>query len=87
MVDKKIKELLIGTNNKGKLREIRDLLPKYIKTYSTSSCKQKTPRESGKTFEDNWEIYQNLETIAELNTPLLIAMSRKSMLKKIHQWA
>jgi dihydropteroate synthase len=37
----------------------------------------------GKTFEDNWEIYQNLETIAELNTPLLIAMSRKSMLKKI----
>ena len=37
----------------------------------------------GKTFEDNWEIYQNLETIAELNTPILIAMSRKSMLKKI----
>ena len=37
----------------------------------------------GKTFEHNWEIYQNLETIAELNTPLLIAMSRKSMLKKI----
>ncbi len=37
----------------------------------------------GKTFVDNWEIYQNLETIAELNTPLLIAISRKSMLKKI----
>ena len=25
---KKLKKLLIGTNNKGKLREIRDLLPK-----------------------------------------------------------
>ncbi|NCV38896.1 MAG: dihydropteroate synthase [Betaproteobacteria bacterium] len=37
----------------------------------------------GKTFEHNWEIYQNLETIAELDTPLLIALSRKSMLKKI----
>jgi dihydropteroate synthase len=37
----------------------------------------------GKTFEHNWEIYQNLETIADLDTPLLIALSRKSMLKKI----
>ena len=53
MLKKKINNLLIGTNNKGKLREIRDLLPKYIKTYSTSSFKLKSPRESGKTFEDN----------------------------------
>ena len=35
MLKKKIKKLLIGTNNKGKLREIRDLLPKYINTVST----------------------------------------------------
>ena len=36
MLKKKITSLLIGTNNKGKLREIKDLLPKNIKTYSTS---------------------------------------------------
>ena len=29
---KKISKLLIGTNNKGKYKEIKDLLPKYIKT-------------------------------------------------------
>ena len=53
MQNKKIKKLLIGTNNKGKLREIRDLLPKYIKTYSTAKFKLKSPRENGKTFEQN----------------------------------
>ena len=50
---KKIKNLLIGTNNKGKLKEIRALLPKYIKTFSTSDFNLKSPRESGKTFADN----------------------------------
>ena len=50
---KKIINLLIGTNNKGKLKEIRALLPKYIKIYSTSDFNLKSPRENGKTFEDN----------------------------------
>jgi XTP/dITP diphosphohydrolase len=40
---KKISKLLIGTNNKGKYKEIKDLLPKYIKS----------PKEDGLTFEDN----------------------------------
>jgi XTP/dITP diphosphohydrolase len=31
MLNKKIKKLLIGTNNKGKLKEIKDLLPKILK--------------------------------------------------------
>ncbi len=53
MLNKKIKELLIGTNNKGKLKEIRDLLPKKIKTYSTSEFNLKSPRENGKTFKAN----------------------------------
>ena len=38
---KKISKLLIGTNNIGKYKEIKDLLPKYIKTYSTSEFKLK----------------------------------------------
>jgi len=50
---KKISRLLIGTNNKGKYKEIRDLLPKYIKTHSTSEFKLKSPREDGQTFKEN----------------------------------
>ena len=50
---KKISKLLIGTNNKGKYKEIKDLLPKYIKTYSTEEFKLKSPKEDGLTFEDN----------------------------------
>ena len=50
---KKISKLLIGTNNKGKYKEIKDLLPKYIKTYSTSEFKLKSPREDGQTFKEN----------------------------------
>ena len=49
----KILKLLIGTNNKGKYKEIKDLLPKYIKTYSTKEFKLKSPREDGLTFEEN----------------------------------
>ena len=50
---KKISKLLIGTNNKGKYKEIRDLLPKYIKTHSTHEFKLKSPREDGQTFKEN----------------------------------
>ena len=50
---KKILKLLIGTNNKGKYKEIKDLLPKYIITYSTSEFKLKSPREDGQTFLEN----------------------------------
>ena len=49
----KILKLLIGTNNKGKYKEIKDLLPKYIKTYSTSEFKIKSPVENGLTFTEN----------------------------------
>tara|TARA_B100001059_G_scaffold191645_1_gene194873 strand:+ start:206 stop:802 length:597 start_codon:yes stop_codon:yes gene_type:complete len=50
---KKISKLLIGTNNKGKYKEIRDLLPKNIKTYSTSEFNLKSPKEDGLTFIEN----------------------------------
>jgi len=50
---KKILKLLIGTNNKGKYKEIKDLLPKYIKTHSTSEFKLKSPIENGLTFTEN----------------------------------
>ena len=50
---KKFSSILIGTNNKGKLKEIKALLPKYIKIYSTLDFNLKSPVESGKTFESN----------------------------------
>ena len=50
---KKITNLIIGTNNKGKLDEIRALLPKYIKAKSTLKLNIKSPKENGNTFEDN----------------------------------
>ena len=53
MLKKKIIKILIGTNNKGKLKEIKDLLPKTIKTYSTSDFKLKSPAENGKSFMEN----------------------------------
>ena len=53
MARQKIKELFIGTNNKGKLREIKSLLPKNIKIYSISKFNIKSPIENGKTFEEN----------------------------------
>ena len=53
MVYKKIKKLFIGTNNKGKLREISDLLPKRIEIVSPLDLKIKSPRENGKTFKEN----------------------------------
>ena len=53
MLKKKITKILVGTNNAGKLKEIRDLLPKNLKIYSTSDFKIKSPVENGKTFEEN----------------------------------
>ena len=53
MLKKKITKLLVGTNNKGKLSEIRDLLPKTLEVYSPSNFKIKSPVENGKTFEEN----------------------------------
>ena len=53
MKNKKIVEVLIGSNNKGKIREIRDLLPKKIRIYTTQHFKLKSPKETGKTFLKN----------------------------------
>ena len=50
MKAKKIKDLLIGSNNPGKVREIKQLLPKNIKVSSIIDYKLKSPVENGKTF-------------------------------------
>ena len=49
----KIDKILIGTHNKGKFREISDLLPPEIVKISPNSLKIESPDETGKTFSDN----------------------------------
>jgi XTP/dITP diphosphohydrolase len=49
----KIKEILVGTNNIGKYKEICDLLPKKLIKYSPKKFKIFTPKETGKSFEQN----------------------------------
>jgi len=53
MKNKKISKILIGTNNRGKLREITSLLPKNIKIFSAKDFNLKSPKENGKTFKSN----------------------------------
>ena len=49
----KIEEILIGTNNKGKYKEICNLLPNKLKKYSPKEFNISTPKETGKSFEEN----------------------------------
>ena len=53
MSKKKIKEIFIGSNNKGKLEEIADLLPKSLKIFSNLDFKIPSPIETGTTFKQN----------------------------------
>ena len=49
----KIKEIIIGTNNIGKSKEICDLLPKNLKKYFPKEFNILSPKENGKSFEEN----------------------------------
>ena len=49
----KIKEIIIGTNNEGKYKEICDLLPKNVKKYSPKEFEYFKSKETGKSFEEN----------------------------------
>jgi len=49
----KIKEIIIGTNNEGKYKEISHLLPSEIKMYSPKELGILSPREIGSTYKEN----------------------------------
>ena len=53
MYKKKFLQLLVGSNNEGKIKEIRDLIPKNIKIYTPKNFNLKSPPENGKTFVEN----------------------------------
>ena len=47
------KKIIIGTNNAGKLKEIKDLLPKNYIIKAPKDYGFKSPKENGKTFLEN----------------------------------
>ena len=53
MFKKKINKLIIGTNNQGKLREIKKLLPNKVKLVSPKRLKLRSPKENGSSFMEN----------------------------------
>ena len=53
MKKKKILNLFVGSNNHGKIKEIRDLLPKKVEILTPKDFDLRSPNESGKTFEEN----------------------------------
>jgi XTP/dITP diphosphohydrolase len=53
MKKKKILNLFIGSNNQGKIKEIRDLLPKKVEILTPKHFNLKSPKETGITFKEN----------------------------------
>ena len=56
---KKNIQILVGTHNDGKFREISKLISKRIKKISPKTLKIKAPRETGKSFKSNSELKAN----------------------------
>ena len=53
MKKEKILNLFIGSNNQGKIKEIRDLLPKTVQILTPKHFNFKSPKETGQTFKEN----------------------------------
>ena len=53
MHNRKIKKLILGTNNQGKVREIKNLLPKYVISDTPKKHNIRSPKEIGSSFLEN----------------------------------
>ena len=53
MKKEKISKLFIGSNNQGKIKEIRDLLPQNVEILTPKDLNLRSPKENGKTFREN----------------------------------
>ena len=53
---KKVQKLLLATNNPGKFRELKEILPKKIKYFKPKDFGLREPIENGKTFKSNAKI-------------------------------
>ena len=50
MYKKKINKIVLGTNNQGKVREIKKLLPSKVKIDTPKRLKLRSPKENGRSF-------------------------------------
>jgi len=53
MKKEKILNLFVGSNNQGKIKEIRALLPKNLKISTPRDYSLDSPNENGRTFDEN----------------------------------
>ena len=53
MYIKKIKHIVLGTNNQGKVREIKKLLPRGVKIITPKKLNIRSPNETGRSFLQN----------------------------------
>ena len=53
MLKKKNIDIVVGSNNEGKIKEIKDLLPKYYGNTSPKHYGLKSPKENGDTLLKN----------------------------------
>jgi|TARA_B100000929_G_scaffold290335_1_gene283593 XTP/dITP diphosphohydrolase len=53
MYNKKIKKLILGTNNQGKVREIKNLLSKHVILDTSKNLNIRNPKETGSSFLEN----------------------------------
>ncbi len=53
---KSVKKILLATNNPGKFKELKEILPKKIKYFKPKDFGLKEPKETGKTFKANAKI-------------------------------
>ncbi len=52
----KVKDILLSTNNPGKFKELKEILPKKINYYRPKDFNLKEPVENGKSFQSNAKI-------------------------------
>ena len=81
---KKKTQLLIGTHNDGKFKEISELINKKIKKISPKNLNIKAPKETGKSFKSNSELKANfffkkskLISISDDSGLEILALNRK----------
>ena len=80
----KIKKILIGTHNKGKFKEISYLLSQKTKKFSPDYFKIKSPKETGKSFQENSLLkvryffkYSKIPSISDDSGLEVIALKKK----------
>ena len=76
----KIKEIIIGTNNAGKYKEICELLPKDVIKHSPKEFDLLNPEETGKTFKECFFTFLGNKLHISLYFPSLLVPTKISLI-------